>query len=79
MLLPGPEHFAATLDMVCYSPAGWNKRFSVRNVGMDVHVSIIGYAVDCITVEVLNQSQGGMCISGVLRVGVEVAQEGVGP
>ena len=28
---------------------------------------------------VLNQSQGGMCISGVLRVSVEVAQEGVGP
>ena len=26
----------------------------------------------------LNQSQGGMCISGVLRVSVEVAQEGVG-
>ena len=53
MLLPDPEHFAATLDMVCYSPAGWNKRFSVRNAGMDAHVSIIGYAVDCITVEVL--------------------------
>ena len=27
----------------------------------------------------LNQSQGGMCIFGVLRVGVGVAQQGVGP
>ena len=27
----------------------------------------------------LNQSQGGMCISGVLRVGVEVGQQAVGP
>ena len=29
--------------------------------------------------EELNQNQGGMCISGVLRVGVGVAQQGVGP
>ena len=28
---------------------------------------------------VLNQSQGGMCIFRVLRVGVGVAQQGVGP
>ena len=27
----------------------------------------------------LNQSQGGMCIFGVLRVGVGVAQQAVGP
>ena len=27
----------------------------------------------------LNQSQGGMCIFWVLRVGVGVAQQGVGP
>ena len=27
----------------------------------------------------LNQSQGGMCISGVLRVGVGVAGQGAGP
>ena len=31
------------------------------------------------TVLYLNQSQGGMCISGVLRVGVGVAQQGAGP
>ena len=30
-------------------------------------------------VSVLNQSQGGMCIFGVLRVGVGVAQQAVGP
>ena len=28
---------------------------------------------------VLNQSQGGMCMSGVLRVGVGVPRQGAGP
>ena len=35
--------------------------------------------VDSFVVRSLNQSQGGMCIFGVLRVGVGVAQQGVGP
>ena len=40
-----------------------------------------GYAAgkDKAYFEVLNQSQGGMCISGVLRVGVGVVGQGAGP
>ena len=33
----------------------------------------------CRNLVILNQSQGGMCIFGVLRVGVGVAQQAVGP